>query len=420
MADKDLKHEVKKEEIINTAFIEWGKTNYKNTSLSLLSLKLKITKPALYRYFKDKNELIKEMKLYLINYMSKLALEFIEESIYLDAEKTLELYITKHFGYFCSNLYQFFFYVQFVAKDNFFQKPDIKILLEKEKKIFSNIIDNHNTWLKKEDAMFLIRQIFFTGIFLIIYNYFNKIASCKISSVKFNNEEIKSILELIINITKNGIMHKPFNFIDYDKIEVESIVNPEELPKREKLFDAIATVVAKEGIWEASIGKIAQEMGMSKSSIYFYFISKADMFINMVKTEITKKDEILNKKSMQYESFEEKIYSIIVSLASYYLNDLRILNVFDWLHYQGMQFMNFKKINKNKFIIPEFINNLLNTNKILNKFNFDNYFIYTFMNMQVVKELFLSKTMNFEIKIKDMRNIFKYFINGIIKGDIYE
>lgn len=420
MADIDSKHEIKKEEIINTAFIEWGKTNYKNTSLSALAAKLKITKPALYRYFKDKNELIKEMKTYLINIMSKLTLEFIAECIGMDSDKTLELYIIKHFGYFCNNLYQFFFYVQFVAKENYFQNPEIKTLLEKEIEVFSNVIDKCNTWLKKEDALFLIRQIFFTGIFLIIFNYFSKITSCKVNSTRFSDEEIKSILELIIKISRNGITHKRLNNIDFDKIEIESVVYPEDLPKREKLFDAIATVVAKEGIWEATIGKIAQEMGMSKSSLYFYFISKADMLINMIKTEITTKDEILNKKSQQYESFEEKLYSLIVSLSSYYLNDLRILNVFDWIHYQGMQFINFKKIHKNKSDVPDYINNLLKNNITSNLQDFNNEFIYAFLNMQVVKELFLSKAMNFEIKIKDMRNIFKYFIYAIIKGDLNE
>ncbi len=52
--------ELKREVVLKTAahlFLEWG---YQKTSMSLLSTRLKITKPALYYYFHNKEELLVE------------------------------------------------------------------------------------------------------------------------------------------------------------------------------------------------------------------------------------------------------------------------------------------------------------------------------------------------------------------------
>ena len=54
--------QLNKELIISTAFEEWGKSCYRNMSLTKIINKLKITKPALYRYFKNKKELLDIMR----------------------------------------------------------------------------------------------------------------------------------------------------------------------------------------------------------------------------------------------------------------------------------------------------------------------------------------------------------------------
>src|SRR4030042_6878956 len=54
-------HREQKATIISTAFSEWGKPHSTTMSLQPIAAKLSITKPALYRYFKSKDDLLETM-----------------------------------------------------------------------------------------------------------------------------------------------------------------------------------------------------------------------------------------------------------------------------------------------------------------------------------------------------------------------
>ena len=51
-------HQEMRGRIVDTALKEWGATHLNVTSLSVLAEELGITKPALYRYFRNKEELV--------------------------------------------------------------------------------------------------------------------------------------------------------------------------------------------------------------------------------------------------------------------------------------------------------------------------------------------------------------------------
>ena len=51
-----------KKKIINAAFEEWGKSKFCKTSLSDLADRLNITKTALYRHFRNKDDLLSSME----------------------------------------------------------------------------------------------------------------------------------------------------------------------------------------------------------------------------------------------------------------------------------------------------------------------------------------------------------------------
>ena len=55
------KHEQKKLDIINAAFVQWSKDLYTNTSLTAVADALGMTKPALFRYFPSKDNLFDAM-----------------------------------------------------------------------------------------------------------------------------------------------------------------------------------------------------------------------------------------------------------------------------------------------------------------------------------------------------------------------
>ncbi|HPO49125.1 MAG TPA: TetR/AcrR family transcriptional regulator [Spirochaetota bacterium] len=74
------KKDLKREEIIRTAFSEWGKTGFRDTSLSSIALKMKVTKASLYRYFKNKEEIITSLADYFLRDYLKIGEKFIREN----------------------------------------------------------------------------------------------------------------------------------------------------------------------------------------------------------------------------------------------------------------------------------------------------------------------------------------------------
>ena len=50
-----------RDDIVKAAFKVWGRDLYRTTSLTQIARELKVSKPALYRHFKDKNALLDAM-----------------------------------------------------------------------------------------------------------------------------------------------------------------------------------------------------------------------------------------------------------------------------------------------------------------------------------------------------------------------
>lgn len=409
------KHFDKKNKIIEAAFLEWGKDNYKNSSLTDIAKKLKMTKPALYRYFKSKEELLSAMKDYLIDITIKNSLNFLNESRNLEQEKIIKKYVESYFMYFLKNIKQFLFFVQFVVRENRLQKnQSFLTIATKIIEVFKNI-DELKSYTDQQ-IMHFMRFSFSTGVFVLMHSLFKNSNEYKKNIDIFSETEIECIIEKIAKISNNALKNKIAKDIDFSKIEISALVYPEELPKRDKIFEAIATVVAKEGIWGASVGRIASELKMSKSSLYFYFNNKKDMFRKMLMDEMIKRNEVLFLKSLPFENFEEKVYAIIIALVTYFLLDTRILNVFDWLHYQGRSLKMLKEFHNKKIELPEFIIEIFSGNKYY-KTDFETTFVYQYLTIQIIKEILLSFQDERELDIKEMRVIYRYFINGLFKGE---
>jgi AcrR family transcriptional regulator len=51
-----------KDDILSAAFRAWGREGYKKMSLSEVAAELGVTKPALYRHFRDKERILAAMR----------------------------------------------------------------------------------------------------------------------------------------------------------------------------------------------------------------------------------------------------------------------------------------------------------------------------------------------------------------------
>lgn len=95
---------------------------------------------------------------------------------------------------------------------------------------------------------------------------------------------------------------------------------------RTKILDAMYTLVAQKGYDKASLGQIADMIGIKKASIYYYFRSKEELFIELVqklyKEDYNKKMEDI-RKNITISDYKEAVLTLGKEfIASYFENQM--------------------------------------------------------------------------------------------------
>lgn len=329
-----------KEKIIHTALETWGKNGFKNMSLSLVSQQLKISKAALYKHFKNKASLIEETKEYFLFTLLKNMDQFLNDPDHFEAP--CRFYIKHIVRYFLNNLYLLDFYnIVLISKHSELLKMTSKI--EKSLlSLFMAYFKRKNSWIKEEKEIKYF--LFYTFNIVVLYLSFqfspakrDLFSSSFPPSRLLSEEQINQHVAIIESILENGFFSVKFcQNIDFEKVENVCTLAQKDLPVREKLLDAIADVVAEMGIWNTSTDKIAQKLGMSKSSLYYYFNNKNEMINKMLRKEVLSIANIYCSKIEKLENFFEKLYGDMYITYQHLINDIKHLKIVNWIHFQDI------------------------------------------------------------------------------------
>lgn len=412
-----------KEKIIKTAFKEWGKLGYRNISLLLVAKKLKITKSGLYRYFKSKDDLIQDMKnKYLLDFFQTKK-QFIEESENITShEEKLKLFITKFVYLFGKFPYYIKFGFLFIDKDE--RKKIIsnqyKTLQNREELIFKDIM---SYYVNSENKYKLLYTYIFSIIFFVISTAVFKKSSHTISG-GLSDDKIKENINLIFNIVNNGFGKRKILETNMSVIENQITSKINNLNKtnemKDKIFNAISDVITEEGLWNTTVSKIAKKIGITKSSLYFYFNSKNDMINNLITSEMKNISAIISENVS--DDIYSSLYSLFVTGFYYFSKNINLITIFHWISMQNKSFKHkpktvlFKKIETH---IKKAINN-----NVMNSYNYPAKVILFLLNSISITLIFHYKenditndiTIDNFNNINDIRLFYKIFLFGLKGG----
>lgn len=114
---------------------------------------------------------------------------------------------------------------------------------------------------------------------------------------------------------------------------------------REKIIDTMYDLLADKGYDKASIGQIANIIGIKKASVYYYFRYKEDILIELVKKlysldyiVVKPKDET-NKK----ESYKNYLLDFGYSYIEFYVNNTKARRVYAEIDIQTARIPKLKK-----------------------------------------------------------------------------
>lgn len=312
-----------REQILNEAFKLCFRSRSSMFSLSEVADKVGISKTAIFRHFKNKEELLSEMKNI---FLSDLA-EILNKGKYFFSGDKLEICGFEQFHEISFNVISFFF-----------DKPESLGFFLNLKNFENGMgptllsgLEEHGVHFSDEFKSKIVTQRFVKLYFCLatMIFYFTRRMFIEKDSVSETKEEF---IERIIKLTWNGIGRDEIPFDKKRLEELNVVCDVSEIAKIEdtRFFKAFAKVFAENGINGVTIERLSDELNLAKSSLYSYFNNKAEFINKMLYQELNTIREVLVDKLKSVKSFDEMIYVIIKTESNYLLERPFVVMMHCW------------------------------------------------------------------------------------------
>ena len=314
-----------KTEIVDAAFKVWGRNFYRKTSLSQLAVELKVSKPALYRHFENKQALTDAMtERFLDDFAASIRADFERAQQMQDADEGIFTIIRSISGFFARNVYALLF-----SLINIYDRIlDGRAISERLRHRGVDLRTLKFIAEKKYDAeRSIVHMIFATLTFFMAY--FHKAE--KSHKKPPSEEKIQNMLSVICKIIEQGIGYpaSKIDAIDFEKQE-ERVGVPADA-EIEPLFRAVAEAVAEAGPWDASMNMVAKRLGLSKSSLYGHFKSRKDMLRRLFTDEFRRIISFARQRIALSDISQEQLYLGIFAITVYLRSHPEFLISLDWI-----------------------------------------------------------------------------------------
>ncbi|MCL2804685.1 MAG: TetR/AcrR family transcriptional regulator [Treponema sp.] len=319
-------------EIVDAAFRVWGRNLYRKTSLSQLAGELGVSKPALYRHYRNKQALIDAMtERFLEDFSGSTRADFEKAQKTEDADEGISAIIKSISGFFARNVYALVFSLINLYDRNL----DGKAIAQRLKSYGVDIAVLQQIIEKKyESEPKMVRLVFATLTFLM--SNFHRTKKSMLNPPA--EEDIQTILNTIYNTIAFGLrFSSKKTALDFEVMEKQVYEMPLNA-KPEPFFKAVAEAVAEAGPWDVSMEMVAKRLGLSKSSLYGHFKNRKDMLRRLFVTEFKRIIEFARQGIGLSSDTEGQLYRGIFSIAVYLRSRPEILVAMDWIRTRKLDF----------------------------------------------------------------------------------
>jgi len=312
-------------EIINAAFRVWGRNFYRKTSLSQLACELRVSKPALYRHFENKQALLDAMtERFYDDFANSVKIDFQKAIQIKDPNEGVSSIVKSISVFFARNVYALIFSLINLYDRNLDSRTISKSLKARgaDMGVIQQIINkNHSV------EPVVIKLIFTTLTFIM--SHFHKTRKSFGSPPTEN--EVNEIITTICGTTERGLgLSSEKASIDFKNLEKQvDKMTPNSEP--EPFFKAVAEAVAEAGPWDVSMDMVAKKLGLSKSSLYVHFKSRKDMLRRLFVTEFKRILEFARLGIGLSSDSSEQLFLGLYSITVYLRSRPEILIAMGWI-----------------------------------------------------------------------------------------
>jgi AcrR family transcriptional regulator len=330
--------------IIDAAFSFYTAPCFTNVSLSGIALRAGITKAAIFRYFRNKEDLFDSMRSRYFDDMSSVLPESVVPFPVL-LEQIVGL-LHGHKEYLFYTLYQY-------ISDTVFEA---RMFIELEKRGLDLQAYGICSGVSEDKKRIVIRNL--EKYYKLLYEiattvFFLSSRNCShCSTYAYSDSKFVSSLNRVF---ENGISGSGYQLSEKRRREMDllCVIRPEDMPRVDPLFDALSEVIRKKGFPGTTVESIAGELGLAKSSLYTYFRNKDELIVTLVERELVYLISIIKQKTDMTDSIDERGYIMMRTMLEYYLQRPSIVSVTAWLRMRG-SFMFDSMLDKTDIDVSEF------------------------------------------------------------------
>lgn len=338
----------RKEEILNAAFHIWGKANFTQMSLTPIAKHLGITKAALYKHFCSKDELLQAMEQRFLSRYRAFHEEFFQEVAGSDLSHAVQLFMGKVLGFYLENPYFLSYFYILLLHNRFAEQPEVVSILTRQRELFRALFHSARIQASPEELDTRLHFLYICTTFWVSTLFWQD-KECRHPSLirhpeSGDMEVWRSSIDRWQRYTLKGLAdsvdngHKLSSHrINYEEIENRTLFPPPPKREHDRIFQAIVDVSATVGIREASIERIAEKLGMSKSSLYSHFRSKRSMFEALLREEQRFLLRVLKEKLSSLSRFAERSYGFMYITLRHTLSNHSLLSLFNWFRFQNIR-----------------------------------------------------------------------------------
>jgi len=316
-------------DIIDAAFRAWGREGYRHMSLSGLAEELGVTKPALYRHFRDKESLLAAMD---ADFFDRYAAMLIAVSpsgfsdAAVDAEQLLR-YVETIVAYFGRDRDGLAFLFGRVMQES---EPERRFSAELAARGVPSLVGPADV----AERRVLLSSAVSTAFFFVAHFHLVR----GLSAPSASDAELRALGEAARGVCARGLGFAAgaADGLDYDALDRESRLAADETAASDGLLPAVAAVVAEVGAWKASMEMVAKRSGLSKSGLYAHFDSKAEMISRLFETEFDRIAACVEARCSRAETTAAKLYLASSTAAAYLLARPDVLVALDWVRTQRL------------------------------------------------------------------------------------
>lgn len=321
---------------MDAAFSFYNEPHFKSFSMNDLAVKVGISKPAIYRHYKDKDAVIAAMYEQFVDMLATCLLKVQEEA---DQNKTVSVPTF-------ASLIQFFaehpYYINYMmgnmcAQDDFEKQIVIEMTKRGVKDLVGyGILGYGDTDATIKDMWQYVRGIY-CGVTIFIFiklrEKWVQQGEKAESLAVFSENVVRAITGGFKTIAPADHILHPAEISEkrFAQLDALCTIGDDVLPPENRIFTALAKTIVKYKFTGVTVDKIAAELNMAKSSLYEYFDNKNQMIKSLIVRELTLMTTIIKENSAEAHNFSEYLYILLRTELSYFTLRPSIIPVCGWL-----------------------------------------------------------------------------------------